>query len=187
MTAKNLLCPVTKHKINLKFPERFNPVDADDPPDLEETDDSCGGYVPVDQLFGELLAPTFRESEEDREERMFADDGIFPPNRLHAVGTLLELFRDSDNTPVEVDEPLSMPFDNVALPLVRAKKFKKNGDGECSHDLVRARESNCRKRKKDFSERGSRTIRGGNVYTEEVPGAFGLSIVSIVAEPRILR
>jgi uncharacterized protein YbaR (Trm112 family) len=93
MAAKSLLCPVTKHKIDLRFPERCIPPDAYDAPDGVE-DAIPSGFYPIDEVSPNMLASGFYEEAKDREKRIFADDNVFYPDRLDTSGTLYELFAD---------------------------------------------------------------------------------------------
>lgn len=90
---KSLLCPVTKHRIDLRFPERCIPPDAYEERDGVE-DAASSGFFPIDEVSPNMLAPGFYEEAKDREQRIFADDNVFYSARLDTSGTLYELFAD---------------------------------------------------------------------------------------------
>jgi uncharacterized protein YbaR (Trm112 family) len=107
MAAKSLLCPVTKHKINLVFPERHHCADADEPIDGLD-DDAFSGFFPIDEVSPVMLAAIYCEGEAERDKRISADDDVAYPDRLDSVGMFYELFDDLYSADGEAAEHLSL-------------------------------------------------------------------------------
>lgn len=66
--TKNTSCidPVTKHKIGLIFPVRVHHADADEPDENFELPPTSG-YIPIDEISSEMLAPGFLGESQDDE------------------------------------------------------------------------------------------------------------------------
>jgi uncharacterized protein YbaR (Trm112 family) len=142
MALKSLLCPVTKHKIDLRFPERRHCADEDEPQDGLD-DNYFSGFYPIDEVSPSMLVSGYFESAKDREQRILFNDDVFVPNRIDTSGTLYELFADFD-TDNEVAERCGLcdegdeaiPVSHCSVSRAACKPTPEQADGRIERNTT---------------------------------------------------